>query len=293
MYKPKRSIYSILGKIYRGGLDALYTVYLFSGVNLFGVTAVSFAASLSVVQVTSVSAFVEAFLWIELHLLAFEITGIEEDKRSKPHRPIPSGRLSLSGARSLHALLTGATLLLGIRHGLFWYSATHHLSTTLYNQYGWARNWFYKGFCNACGYACFVFGAIVCLDPHEHNSERAMRAPMIIALNVLITGSMQDFRDMDGDAAVGRMTIPILLPQPLARWLHVVTIVACSTFVCWHWESPLFAVAVIYGFAGVMTVSLLTDYSVHADRRSYKLYNHEKLDPPLRNVTLWLCFWRH
>ena len=86
-------------------------------------------------------------------------------------------------------------------------------------------------------------------------------------------GFVQDFRDVAGDAAIGRVTVPMLLPQTFARCLHTAIIIGYSTFLCWYWAPPSIAIAGVYGLAGTVMASLLTDYSVKADFRSYKLYN--------------------
>ena len=78
---------------------------------------------------------------------------------------------------------------------------------------------------------------------------------------------------MAGDAAVGRVTVPMLLPQTFARCLHTATIIGYSIFLGWYWAPPAVAMAVIYGLAYTLMTSLLTDHSVKGDFRSYRLYN--------------------
>ncbi|KAL1680210.1 UbiA prenyltransferase family [Schizophyllum commune] len=268
---------SSLRKLVAGIIDALYTFYLFSGVDLFGTLTVCVAAALSAVQPTSAMSVVRATIWVDLHLLSFEImnqiTGIDEDMRMKPYRPIPSGRISIRTARLLYAGLVAAALFASARMGILWLSVGYVAMITAYNELGWARNWVYKASGNAYAYACYSYGAIVCLSKFWVTNQRALTAPVILSLNTLITGFVQDFRDVAGDAAIGRVTVPMLLPQTFARCLHTVIIIGYSTFLCWYWAPPSIAIAVVYGLAGTLMASLLTDYSVKADFRSYKLYN--------------------
>lgn len=65
----------------------------------------------------------------------------------------------------------------------------------------------------------------------------------------------------------------MLLPQTFARCLHTTIVIGYTTFLGWYWAPPAFAMAVLYGLAGTLMASLLTDYSVKADFRSYRLYN--------------------
>ncbi|KAI4518194.1 hypothetical protein K525DRAFT_272895 [Schizophyllum commune Loenen D] len=260
---------SSLRKLLFGIFEALYTFYLFSGVNLFGALTVSVAAAMSAVEPASAASVVRGIIWVDLHLLPFEImnqvTGVEEDMRIKPYRPIPSGRITIRAARLLYAGLVCVALIASARMGILPVSALYFLSITAYNELGWARNWVYKASANAYAYGCYSFGASLCLNSSESLPERAMWAPMILSLNTFITGFVQDFRDVAGDAAIGRVTVPMLLPKTFARCLHTAIIIGYSTFLCWYWAPPFIAIAVVYGLAGTLMASLLTDYSVKAD----------------------------
>ena len=82
----------------------------------------------------------------------------------KPYRPIPSGRISIRTARLLYASLVAAALLASARMGMLWLSVGYVAMITAYNELGWARNWVYKASGNAYAYACYSYGAIVCLS---------------------------------------------------------------------------------------------------------------------------------
>ncbi|KAL1707930.1 hypothetical protein EV121DRAFT_197951 [Schizophyllum commune] len=268
---------SSLRKLFARIIDALYTFYLFSGVDLFGALTVCVAAALSAVQPTSAMSVVRATIWVDLHLLPFEImnqiTGIDEDMRMKPYRPIPSGRISIMTARLLYASLVAAALFASARMGILWLSISYVAMITAYNELGWARNWVYKASGNAYAYACYSYGAIVCLSKRALTAPSCLPALQRLQLMRIGQGFVQDFRDVAGDAAIGRVTVPMLLPQTFARCLHTAIIVGYSTFLHWYYAPPIVAMAVVYGLAGTLMASLLTDYSVKADFRSYKVYN--------------------
>ncbi|KAI5886105.1 uncharacterized protein SCHCODRAFT_02643238 [Schizophyllum commune H4-8] len=257
--------------------DALYTLYLFSESNIIGVLLPSLAMAYALVGVSDVGAFLEGFVWLELHLLAFEImnqvTGIEEDKLEKPHRPIPSGRISPSSARALYACVVACALLMSARHGITWVTAVYAVAITVYNEGGLARFWYFKSGLASLGYACFISGPAVCFSQGRPLPPQAIIALTQLGLIFFTTGHAQDFRDRDGDSLIGRRTLALILPQAFARWTLSASILAWALALCYYWAPPALFSAVVYGLAGATAVSFLTDYSQEADQRSYDLYN--------------------
>ena len=86
-------------------------------------------------------------------------------------------------------------------------------------------------------------------------------------------GQAQDFRDREGDAAIGRKTLPIVLPQGLARWSLAVLLFAWTAGLTYLWHPPLLMSVLVYALAGAAAVGFTSDYSEKADRRSYWWYN--------------------
>ncbi|KAL1727806.1 UbiA prenyltransferase family [Schizophyllum commune] len=254
--------------------QAAYTVYLFSGTNSLAAVLVSVVASLSAAGRDSNVAIVASFVWVECHLLAFEImnqiTGLEEDVLSKPYRPIPSGRITVSSARILHYFVICVSALLSIYYGTVLISTAFFAMNYLYNECALARYWPLKSFFSGYGYACLMAGAAYCLrnDP----SERNMRAIVYLFLMTCMTSHAQDFRDQVGDAAIGRKTIPLSFEPFTARATLSALVLLWSAFQIWVWSVPSFMVAPVFALAGAMSASFLADYCVDADRRSYTLY---------------------
>lgn len=258
-------------------LEAAYTLYLFSESNIVGVLCPAIAMGVALVGMPDAAAFLEGFVWLELHLLAFEImnqvTGIEEDKISKPHRPIPSGRISPSSARALYVCVVTAALLGSARHGIAPLSIAYVLAITVYNEGGLARFWFLKSALGGLGYVTFCWGTAICFGNDEPLTRRAIWAVACEALIFLTTGHAQDFRDRDGDKAIGRGTLALLLPQSFARWSLSALLLAWSTVLWCFWVPPVACIIIVYGLAGATATSFLVDYSQDADQRSYGLYN--------------------
>ncbi|KAL1667393.1 UbiA prenyltransferase family-domain-containing protein [Schizophyllum commune] len=253
--------------------EALYTLYLFSESNIIGVLLPSLAMAYALVGVSDVGAFLEGFVWLELHLLAFEVTDIEEDKLEKPHRPIPSGRISPSSARALYAGVVAAALLLSARHGITWVTVVFVVAITVYNEGGLARFWYFKSGLASLGYACFISGPAVCFSQDRPLPPQAITSLTQLGLIFFTTGHAQDFRDREGDALIGRRTLALILPQAFARWTLSASILAWATALCYYWAPPALFCVVVYALAGATAVSFLTDHSQEADQRSYDLYN--------------------
>ncbi|KAL1730369.1 UbiA prenyltransferase family [Schizophyllum commune] len=257
--------------------ETLYTLYLFSESNIIGVLLPSLAMAYALVGVSDVGAFFEGFIWLELHLLAFEImnqvTGIEEDKLEKPHRPIPSGRISPASARALYACVVAAALLMSARHGITWVTVVFVVAITVYNEGGLARFWYFKSGLASLGYACFISGPAVCFSQDRPLPPQAITSLTQLGLIFFTTGHAQDFRDREGDALIGRRTLALILPQSFARWTLSASILAWATALCYYWAPPTLFCVVVYALAGATAVSFLTDHSQEADQRSYDLYN--------------------
>ncbi|KAL1747284.1 hypothetical protein HDZ31DRAFT_80638 [Schizophyllum fasciatum] len=166
------------------------------------------------------------------------IVGLDEDKLSKPDRPIPSGRISPESTQILYVCLVLASLLMSARHGLLTPSAIYFAAIVAYNEYSLARNWLCKSLLSAIGY-----------------------------------GQAQDFRDREGDAAIGRKTLAHLLPQVVGRWTLGALLVAWTAVLVWFWAPPVTFSLALLALAIATTSVFVTDYSHESDRRGYWWYN--------------------
>ncbi|KAJ7640639.1 UbiA prenyltransferase family-domain-containing protein [Mycena rosella] len=195
------------------------TIFLFSQSDIVPILGPSLAVSMVLVGPTDPTAFICGFLWLELHLLTFEIKnqmiGLEEDRLSKPNRPIVSGRISLESAQILYLCVGVLSFLYSVYHGVVLCTAIYMVAIYCYNERGMARNWFLKSFLGSLGYVCYCWGTTIIFD---HGNDLSRTSVIAIAISGLVhttTGHAQDFRDRFGDAAIGRKTLAILLPRDL------------------------------------------------------------------------------
>ena len=102
-----------------------------------------------------------------------QITGLEEDVLSKPYRPIPSGRITVSSARILHYFVICVSALLSIYYDTVLISIAFFAMNYLYNECTLARYWPLKSFFAGYGYACLMAGAACCLrtSPYLKSAE--------------------------------------------------------------------------------------------------------------------------
>ena len=99
--------------------------------------------------------------------------------------------------------------------------------------------------------------------------------PILNAFFVLTAaqGHAQDFRDRAGDAAIGRKTLAVILPQTSGRWLLLTLILFWSIGLAQLWHVPAGVVLVNLSLAGACGIRLVIDYSEASDKAAYWWYN--------------------
>ncbi|KAI5884952.1 uncharacterized protein SCHCODRAFT_02558791 [Schizophyllum commune H4-8] len=236
-----------------------YTIFLFMKSDVGTVILPTTSLGISLIGVPEAHAFLEGLIWVTLHLLAFDvqnqIIGLEEDRLSKPHRPIAAGRISVQTSRRLHILFTVASLLDSMRHGLLVHSASYFVLITMYNEGNLSSFWMTKSGIIAVSIGILGSGVVACFDHDRPLSLTSIHAIIMTVLIQATTIHAQDFRDMAGDAAIGRKTLPMLLPRALARWSIGILLLSWSIILVAFWDLPAGAALVMYGLAGYTACS--------------------------------------
>ncbi|KAL1756676.1 UbiA prenyltransferase family-domain-containing protein [Schizophyllum commune] len=265
-------------------LKLSYTLHLFNKTDitttvlpivLYGQMGIGLALA----QPTNPFAILRGFVWLQLHLVAFEIVGLEEDRIAKPFRPIVAGRISLDGANRLYNAFVVLSLVMSAWYGGITASLIHLASMTVYNQGGLASNWFLKSAIGALGTSCYCWGVTLMMNDGKPLSDTARLAITLCFLNFLTTGHAQDFRDRAGDAAIGRKTLAVILPQTSGRWLLLTLIFFWSIGLAQLWHVPAGVVLVNLSLAGACGIRLVIDYSEASDKAAYWWYNDSAQDP--------------
>ncbi|KAL1751273.1 UbiA prenyltransferase family-domain-containing protein [Schizophyllum commune] len=245
-----------------------YTMFLFLKSDIGTVILPTMSLGISLIGVPEAHAFLEGLIWVILHLLAFDVShsctclapytkiiGLEEDRLSKPHRPIAAGRISVQTSQRLHIVLTVASLLVSMRRGLLVHSASFFVLITMYNDGNLSSSWIMKSGIIAVCIGILCSGVVACFDHDRPLSLTSMHAVILTVLIQATTLHAQDFRDMAGDAVIGRKTLPMILPRALARWGIGILLLTWSTILVAFWDLPAGATLVLYGLAGYTACS--------------------------------------
>lgn len=89
----------------------------------------------------------------------------------------------------------------------------------------------------------------------------------------------QDFKDVDGDRLVGRVTLPMVFPR-LSRNTMIVGMLAWSLALANVWELDVLTASVFLALGATVGIRFLLFESVPEDQTSYLLYNVSPLHTP-------------
>lgn len=222
-------------------------------------------------------------LWAWVNLLAFAVnnqrssSAVTEDRLNKPWRPMPSKRISDTAARHLgmlaYLLAQIASLLAG---GGLAQSVSIAVGGHVYNSMGGGSGGcLVRNVLNAGGFVSFASGALeVATSGVPKQSLRPMMGWLVvIALVVATTVHSQDMYDQEGDAEIGRRTVPLVIGDRYARWTILVAMAFWSVFCPFYWQSGMagyILTGVLGMWAGWRTVFRT---SVAEDRSTFRIYN--------------------
>ena len=221
----------------------------------------------------------QVLLWNWLNLLTFNVANqrlpnsVQEDSVNKPWRPLPSKRLSLNGARRLLLGLIPCCLFVINFLGGLRETAAMLILTWMYNDLGGAdENYIIRNLINAGGFMCHGSGATIIAAGSEELTQSAYMWLVMIGAVIFTTLQIQDIPDMEGDAARGRLTFPLVHGPEAARWS-----VAFPVFI-WSLICPAFWKSISLGYISSLVLGtlvgfrILTMKSVAADQKTYKIW---------------------
>lgn len=151
-----------------------------------------------------------------------QIYGVEEDKINKPHRPIPSGLLTLKESQIRHCVFVSVYLAVGYCFDVLLYSMAFACVSSSYFFLRLHTHWFTKNevFITLGMYniycICFSFADIGKTGVLANNCV-LQRAAVIGAVFIGNVINVQDFRDSKGDVLIHRKTLPIVYGDRNAR----------------------------------------------------------------------------
>ena len=202
-----------------------------------------------------------AFFYFCPYLYSFnlcnQITGIEEDRGNKPDRPIPSGFVTIQGAKQRWCVVTAWYILAGVIIGNVWSSFLWIFVTYMLCCGGWDKHWFTKN-CIAMSLGAAVQGwaawSIVAGDPWMNQKHAVFSG--IISVCFGSTANLQDLRDVEGDYQCGRKTMPIELgmkaSKSLLSILLFIQVMILYTTIWSQYLSPVAILKVVYVVVNVL-----------------------------------------
>jgi 4-hydroxybenzoate polyprenyltransferase len=216
------------------------------------------------------------FLYGYTFCLSNQLAGLEEDRVNKPHRPLVRGLATRSGIRwrlavsAIAFAVTGWVLGVGV-WALLWIAVTF-----LHNQMRLSRLWVAKN-------TAMILGMVAMLAAAAGQVAGVTAATwkwilVIAAVNAILV-SLQDLRDVAGDAAVGRRTLPLVFGDRPTRLLlgagfaalplllHILLFTAAGTS-----PASVGLQALIGGLSLLIACRVITRRSPAADHLTYLLY---------------------
>ncbi|KAH6654822.1 UbiA prenyltransferase family-domain-containing protein [Truncatella angustata] len=214
-------------------------------------------------------------LWTWSHLLIFnlhnQLGGLTEDAINKPWRPIPQGRISERQTRILLCLLYPLTVLLAAKIGGLNVSLLELGACLWYNHFEGGSDPFLKNLLNGIGISCFLAGPLeVVLQRSIATDYQLATWMLIIGCAIVTTVHVQDFRDVAGDKASGRQTIPIVIGDWNARLVASGGLFLFTLLSYWFWSAGWKESGAAWLGAAMLTKTLLLNRDQEANDFAWK-----------------------
>ncbi|KAI0262562.1 UbiA prenyltransferase family-domain-containing protein [Gloeopeniophorella convolvens] len=256
----------------------LHTAILFTWTDYKTIFLPITAFACATAPVQSLSSLFQCWIWIWLHLLLCNVSNQarsrEEDAVNRPWRPLPSGRITESQAVALRwATVVLCVLWSSIYDQDLVLTTLGLVATTfIYDELGAASHIVGKNFCNIGGYASFEVGATTIIGATHAMDVVSVTAVVISGILIFTTIQAQDFPDVEGDKALGRMTFPIYAPE-FSRAFTLFATIAWSMFLSWFWGVGPISTAVLMSFGAYVGMRYYLWRTLEADKKSYLIFN--------------------
>ncbi|OCH86636.1 hypothetical protein OBBRIDRAFT_737651 [Obba rivulosa] len=218
------------------------------------------------------------WVWIWLHLLLCNVSNQarsgREDAVLRPWRPVPAGRITCPQAIVLRWILVAICITLSAAYAEEVVLMTLYLTLTtyLYDEMDLAGHVIGKNLCNIGGYTAFEIGATKIFGGTSHLDSVAKNATLLSGLLIFTTIQTQDFPDVEGDAAAGRVTFPIYAPE-FSRAFTLIALITWSMYLSWFWGIGYIGGSFFTALGMYVGLQYYLCRSLAADKRSYIIYN--------------------
>ena len=219
-------------------------------------------------------------IWLWLNLLLFNVanqrlpSSIIEDEINKPWRPLPSGRLNTTQAKSLLFVLIPTVLVCSLFLGATTQVLLLMVLTWMYNDLGGGdENFFVRNLLNAFGMCTYGSGAIVIASGSGHGlTPTGFQWLALIWMTIMTTLQVQDLKDQEGDSMRGRKTLPLVLGDDFTRWTIAMAVLGWSAGAPAFWKAGSWTFVPSLLIGSLLVFRMMTSRSVKADRGTWKLW---------------------
>ncbi|RAK96001.1 UbiA family prenyltransferase [Aspergillus ibericus CBS 121593] len=219
-------------------------------------------------------------LWNWLNLLIFNLSNqrfpssVSEDKINRPWRPLPAGLITSTQTR--HLLLLMIPIVLGVSIYLSAWEETALLYTLnwTYNDLGGGDDGFVlRNVLLAIAFSQYNKGSLRVATCGKFDiPPRTCWWILITSALIGTTMHIQDIKDMEGDRAKNRRTVPIVWGDGPARWSVAVPVVVWSVVCPAFWGLGVLGYVLPVGVGVAIACRTLLLRGVAADRMTWKMW---------------------
>ncbi|PPR01593.1 hypothetical protein CVT26_013333 [Gymnopilus dilepis] len=217
--------------------------------------------------------------WLTSYLYFFnlsnQIVGVEEDRINKPDRPIPSGNVTIRGARVRQAISFGVFLALGLARPrllpetLVWMLTTAFLCHTKAGNHWAGKN----SIAMPIGGWALLSGSWKAVALMKPNPIVHHQMVALCLWGGLLT-HIQDLRDVEGDRVVGRKTLPIAFGEERSRRIIVFLLSPFAIVALWMGDVLQTAPLTVLGLHAFLGWRVLRGKDARYDHKTYMVSWH-------------------
>ncbi|KAI0657839.1 UbiA prenyltransferase family-domain-containing protein [Cubamyces menziesii] len=266
----------------RGFPYFLHTLFLFTKSDFKTTIFPTSSLGIASAPVASIYRVPHVLFWTWLHTLQFclsnQTVDPEEDALNKSDRPLPAKRITLYQAKVFRWLIIPICWRISALYSVetFYASVANVALTILYNELSAHKgHWIIRNVVNGLGFASFEVGATLIAGSNPRRMDDIAICSVLASFGIFATTiHTQDFKDVEGDRAVGRRTIPIVLGDA-AKYTVLLPLFLWSTGLSVFWGLDL------------VTATFFTVLGIHVGL----LYLRGKTVYEYQVAFYWYNFW--
>lgn len=186
----------------------MYTWYLFLA------SAIGALAGVQRIDITIkvfLNCIICGWLFLYIHCVATQDIGFEEDKINKPFRPYPQSIADLRYAKIRLGIIISAYIGISYFLDIILPAIVWSILVIWYNYKGGHRTGFVRLLYLAIGCSSIYYTPWICVTRYLPSTSLIVAHQWfpLVDYVTIIASIFQDFRDIEGDAKIGRVTYPI------------------------------------------------------------------------------------